>query len=100
MALSRFPDPRYTDTYEGILAVGGDLRPETLREAYQNGIFPWPMDGYPLTWFCPEERAILDFADLHIPKSLIKERKRSRFRFAIDKDFESVIINCADVIRP
>jgi len=99
MALTRFPDPRYTETYEGILAVGGDLTPESLLEAYQHGIFPWPIDGYPLTWFCPDERAILDFADLHIPRSLIKAQKRSQFRFTIDQDFTAVIRNCANAIR-
>jgi leucyl/phenylalanyl-tRNA--protein transferase len=99
MALSRFPDPRYAETYEGILAVGGELTPEYLLEAYQNGIFPWPIDGYPLTWFCPDPRAILDFADLHIPKSLTKVRKRSQFHFTIDRAFSSVIENCSRVPR-
>src|SRR5882724_2567412 len=100
MALSRFPDPRYAETYEGILAVGGDLSSESLLEAYQHGIFPWPIDGYPLTWFCPDERAILDFADLHIPRSLEKARKQSRFHFTIDQAFTSVIENCSDIVRP
>src|SRR6185369_984927 len=99
MALTRFPDPRYADTYEGILAVGGDLTPDSLQEAYQHGIFPWPIDGYPLTWFCPEERAILDFADLHIPRSLLKAQKRSQFHFTIDRAFPAVIRNCSSVVR-
>jgi len=99
MTLTRFPDPRYAETYEGILAVGGDLTWESLLEAYQHGIFPWPIDGYPLTWFCPDERAILDFADLHIPRSLNKVRKRSQFHFTIDRDFPAVIKNCSAVVR-
>jgi leucyl/phenylalanyl-tRNA--protein transferase len=99
MALSRFPDPRYSQTYEGILAVGGELTAESLLDAYTHGIFPWPMDGYPLTWFCPEERAVLDFADLHIPRSLAKERRRARFHFTIDKDFVGVINNCSTMFR-
>jgi leucyl/phenylalanyl-tRNA--protein transferase len=99
MALTRFPDPRYADTNEGILAVGGDLTPESLLEAYQHGIFPWPIDDYPLTWFCPEERAILDFADLHLPRSLIKARKRSQLHFTIDRAFPAVIHYCSTVPR-
>jgi leucyl/phenylalanyl-tRNA--protein transferase len=100
MAVNRFPDPRYAETYDGILAVGGALTPDFLMEAYQNGIFPWPIDGLPLTWFCPEERAILSFADLHIPRSLIRERKRTRLQFKIDTDFETVITHCSTLKRP
>src|SRR6516225_11848069 len=100
MAVNRFPDPRYAETYDGILAVGGALTPDFLMEAYQNGIFPWPIDGLPLTWFCPEERAILNFADLHIPRSLIRERKRTRLQFKIYTDFETVITHCSTLKRP
>ena len=99
MALTIFPDPKYAETHEGILAVGGELSPAYLLEAYQNGIFPWPIEGYPLTWFCPEERAILEFADIHIPRSLARERKRSRLRFTIDENFKGVITYCATLRR-
>ncbi|HEV2913413.1 MAG TPA: leucyl/phenylalanyl-tRNA--protein transferase [Pyrinomonadaceae bacterium] len=98
MALIRFPDPRYT-TAEGIVAIGGDLRPENVLEAYRRGIFPWPIDGLPLTWFCPPERAILDFADLHVPRSLARERRRTRLRFTVDHDFNAVIRACAKTAR-
>src|SRR5215471_12311908 len=100
MTVSRFPNPKYAETYEGILAVGGQLTTDFLLEAYTNGIFPWPIDGLPLTWFCPDERAILEFADLHISRSLAREIKRSKFRVTIDKDFKGVITNCAKVKRP
>jgi len=36
----RFPSPHLA-TEEGIVAVGGDLRPERVLLAYQKGIFPW-----------------------------------------------------------
>jgi leucyl/phenylalanyl-tRNA---protein transferase len=98
MALIRFPDPRYA-TPEGIVAVGGDLRPENVLEAYRRGIFPWPIDGLPLVWFCPQERAILQFADLHIPRSLAAERRRTGLRFTIDTSFGAVIRSCAQTPR-
>lgn len=95
----RFPDPRDT-TNEGIVAVGGDLLPETLLEAYRQGIFPWPVEGIkPLLWFCPAERAILDFKRLHVPRSLSKIKKRAPFRFTIDRDFRAVIGACAEATR-
>ena len=98
MALIRFPDPEKT-AVEGIVVIGGELTSANLLRAYRSGIFPWPIDGWPLPWFCPEERAILEFKDLHIPRSLLREQKRAPFKFSIDKDFSGVIHACASTIR-
>lgn len=98
MALVSFPDPR-DSTPEGIVAVGGAPRPELLREAYSRGIFPWPVEGYPLLWFSPPERAVLDFDKLHVPRSLARERRRSRMTFTIDRAFGRVILTCAAIKR-
>lgn len=81
------------------MTIGGTLNTINLLSAYRQGIFPWPMDGWPLTWFCPEERAILEFKDLHIPRSLARARRRAPFRFTIDQDFNSVIFACARAKR-
>jgi leucyl/phenylalanyl-tRNA--protein transferase len=99
MPVRRFPDPR-TAAIDGIVAIGGDLHPETLLLAYRQGIFPWPMQGLPLTWMCPEERAVLEFDALHIPRSLAQTRRKSPFRFTIDKAFPEVIAACARAKRP
>ena len=34
-----FPDPNEAEP-EGIIAIGGDLKPERLLNAYASGIFP------------------------------------------------------------
>lgn len=99
MPVIEFPDPR-TATDEGILAVGGDLHPETLRLAYRQGIFPWPVEGLPLLWFSPPERAVLEFRDLHVPRSLARARRRARLHFSIDRAFAEVIGACAEMPRP
>lgn len=99
MPIVKFPDPRKTGP-DGLLALGGDLDPESLTLAYQNGIFPWPVEGLPLAWFSPPERAILDFSDLHIPRSLKKAQNRSHLKFTIDQAFERVIEECSRVPRP
>jgi leucyl/phenylalanyl-tRNA--protein transferase len=99
MALIRFPDPREAGP-EGLVAVGGNLHPSTLVEAYRRGIFPWPIEGYPLTWFSPPERAILEFGELHVPRRLERERRRKPFRLTIDADFRAVISACAAAPRP
>ncbi len=99
MPLIRFPDPRNTGP-EGLVAIGGDLRPSTLLQAYRQGIFPWPIEHYPLTWFSPPERAILEFENLHVPRRLAREFRRNSLRLTIDRDFRGVIKACASVQRP
>ncbi len=99
MVRLRFPDPRHA-TPEGIVAVGGEPRTEYLYEAYTHGIFPWPVEGYPLLWFSPARRAILEFDDLHVSRSLARTRRLTSLRLTIDQDFPSVIRACAAVSRP
>jgi leucyl/phenylalanyl-tRNA--protein transferase len=94
----RFPDPRGA-TPEGIVAVGGRPDPDLLAEAYARGIFPWPVEGYPLLWFSPPERALLEFDRLHVPRSLARERRRTRLAFTLDRAFDRVIRACAATPR-
>lgn len=98
MAETRFPDPRES-TPDGIVAVGGRPEPELLEEAYARGIFPWPVDGYPLLWFSPPERGVLFFEELHVPRSLARERRRTRLSFTLDRAFGRVIRACAATPR-
>ena len=84
---------------DDIVAVGGNLEPATLVHAYRNGIFPWPAEGLPLLWFCPRERAVLDFDGLHVNRSVRRARRRA-FRCTIDAAFPAVIDACADMYRP
>src|SRR4051812_26748148 len=99
MPIAKFPSLELA-TPEGIIAMGGDLHPESLLLAYRQGIFPWPIEGLPLTWFCPPERAVLEFKDLHVSRSLARERRKTKLSFTIDRDFEDVIRACATVRRP
>jgi leucyl/phenylalanyl-tRNA--protein transferase len=96
--MSTFPDPRYAPS--DIVAMGEDLRVETLREAYYKGIFPWPHDGLPLPWFSPRRRAVIFFDELHVGRSLRKVQSRTPFTFSIDGDFRGVIGGCAAAERP
>ncbi len=85
---------------DDIVGVGGRLDPDTLLRAYRRGIFPWPVEGLPLLWFCPRERAILEFARVHVGRSLARARRRSTLRFSVDSDFSAVIRACAETPRP
>ena len=96
--MARFPDPRYAQG--DVVAMGEDLRVETMREAYRKGIFPWPHDSVPLPWFSPRRRAILFLDELHVPRSLQKAKRRSALTFTIDRDFRAVIRACAAAPRP
>lgn len=98
MPIRAFPDPKEANS-EGLIAVGGDLHPDSLLLAYRLGIFPWPMPGLPLLWFSPPKRAILRMNQIHIPKSLAKIVKKSPYQFTIDRAFGEVIRGCARVPR-
>ncbi|MDU1661293.1 MAG: leucyl/phenylalanyl-tRNA--protein transferase, partial [Stenotrophomonas maltophilia] len=41
---------------DGLLAVGGDLHPVRLLNAYAGGIFPWFSEGEPILWWSPDPR--------------------------------------------
>lgn len=101
-----FPDPRQTDE-NGLLAIGGELTTEVLISAYSQGIFPWPqaMPGnpslkYPILWFSPVERGILDFKKFHIPKSVKKNLRKQNFKVTHNQAFDEVIEKCAIQKRP
>ena len=83
-----------------VVSFGTELTVENLREAYRKGIFPWHTEGIPLPWHCPEWRAVLEFKDLRVPRSLEKARRSSGLTFTIDRDFPAVIHECSLARRP
>lgn len=91
--MPHFISPR-TAGESDIVGIGGPLTPETLRNAYAAGIFPWPMTGCPLLWFCPLARAVLEFDRLHIPRRLARIRKNTKLSFTRDQAFNEVIAAC------
>ena len=95
--LIHFIDP--AKAIDGIVALGGPLTTTNLLRAYCSGIFPWPIRADIVPWCCPEERGILDFNELHIPRGLARTRRQSTFHFTIDRSFQEVITHCAIVRR-
>ena len=98
-----FPEWVLFDEYfyysKDIVSFGDPLTVENVRNAYQLGIFPWHVEGIPLPWYCPEKRAILEFSELHVPRSLERARRKTDLTFTIDKAFGDVILNCSRVAR-
>ena len=79
---------------EGILAFGGDLRPERLMLAYRSGIFPWYNEGEPIIWYSPAKRMVLFPNELHISHSMRKVLRNPKFEVTWNKAFEQVIDQC------
>jgi len=90
----RFP-PVELASPEGLLAVGGDLRPERLLEAYRHGIFPWYNDDQPILWWSPDPRAVLFPDKLHVSRSLERTIRHGIFTATFDTCFREVMRQCA-----
>ena len=89
------PDQAATDP-DGLLAVGGNLQPETLLSAYNQGIFPWYNQNDPIMWWSPSERCVIRPQHLHISRSLQKHIAKGQFTMTLDRDFPQVIRACAN----
>lgn len=98
MVISRFPPVSRADK-NGLLAVGGDLEPESLLLAYRSGIFPWPIDEETLTWFSPPTRGVIFLESFHISKSVFRELRKFPFEYRMDTDFRGVIERCSEVVN-
>jgi leucyl/phenylalanyl-tRNA--protein transferase len=90
----RFP-PVETSTPEGLVAIGGDLRPERLLAAYRHGIFPWYSEDQPILWWSPDPRTVLFPAKLKISRSLRKTLRQGKFLVSFDQAFGEVMRACA-----
>jgi leucyl/phenylalanyl-tRNA--protein transferase len=91
-----FPDPSEALSQpNGLLAVGGDLSPHRLIEAYRVGIFPWYSDGEPLMWWSPNPRAIITPDSLHTSRSLVRVLKKHDYEVRWNTCFQQVIKACA-----
>jgi len=80
----------------GLVAIGGDLRPNTLLRAYRNGIFPWFNEGDPVLWWSPDPRAIFEFDRFYLSRRLERTIRTGKFRLTINQAFVDVMLGCAD----
>lgn len=99
MAVLQFPPIDSADE-NGLLALGGDLDVATLVLAYRSGIFPWPIsEEFPLAWFSPDPRGLIDFNDISINKRLSRYVKSNPYKFTCNKAFKEVIQGCSTIPR-
>ena len=93
-----FPDVSQT-TFEGLLAIGGNLSIKRLLSAYKKGIFPWFSNDEPILWWSPNPRFVLYPEELHVSKTMKQLLKKNHFEVTINKDFKSVIERCSKTKR-
>lgn len=89
-----------TATEEGIVALGGDLHPERLLNAYKNGIFPWFDEESVIMWWSPDPRCVLDVDQLKVSKSMRQIMRKGEFKVTVDLHFSKVMAACQNVARP
>jgi leucyl/phenylalanyl-tRNA---protein transferase len=95
--VNAFPAPHLAlKEPNGLLAAGGDLRPERLLSAYRRGIFPWYERGQPILWWCPNPRAVLFPSALRVSRSLGRVVRRRTFTVTSDSAFDQIIEGCAE----
>lgn len=96
-----FPDPRTAlREPDGLLAMGGDLRPERLLNAYASGIFPWYSDGQPLLWWSPDPRTVFRTDRVNLSSRFRRSLRQSDWVITADGAFDEVIEACALAYRP
>ena len=88
-------DPEVADE-TGLVAIGGDLRPERILLAYRHGIFPWYAEGDPICWWSPDPRAIFEIGGLHVSRRLARTLRSGKFLLTVDRDFPGVIRGCGE----
>ncbi len=85
---------------DGLLAVGGDLSPTRLLNAYRHGIFPWYSPGQPILWWSPDPRTVFDTAEVRLSSKFRRGLRRSAWTVRADTAFADVIDACASIRRP
>lgn len=94
---SPFPSPdQALEQPQGLLAVGGDLSPTRLINAYRQGIFPWYSDEQPILWWSPAPRCVIYPDAVHVSRRLRRRYNQGQFTLSADRAFSEVIEACAE----
>jgi leucyl/phenylalanyl-tRNA--protein transferase len=79
----------------GLLCAGGNLAPDTIINAYSQGIFPWFSADQPILWWSPDPRMVLLPGEFKRSRSLQKTIRSERYEIRFDTAFGDVIAACA-----
>jgi leucyl/phenylalanyl-tRNA---protein transferase len=92
----QFPHPDYAED-NGLLAIGGDLRPERLLMAYSRGIFPWFSQGDPILWWFTSPRLVIFPDEFRVPKRVVRYARNTAVEITYNRAFSRVISECAEI---
>ena len=81
---------------DGLLAAGGNLNPETLLQAYSQGIFPWYSYDQPILWWTPNPRCVIYPENFHISRSFKRLLNKNLFEIKTNTAFREVMLACAE----
>lgn len=91
-----FPDVAQALTEpNGLLAIGGDLSPRRLLNAYRNGVFPWYNPDEPILWWSPDPRTVFLPDQIHVSRSLRRRLLSRDYAVTVDQAFDAVTDLCA-----
>jgi len=88
-----FPPAGWADK-NGLLAIGGDLSPQRITNAYRGGIFPWFAQGDPILWWSPDPRLVIFPGEMHVSRTMDSIFEKNVFQPTYDRDFVKVLENC------
>jgi leucyl/phenylalanyl-tRNA--protein transferase len=94
MAQAPLFNPELADE-SGLVAVGGDLEPHRLLQAYRAGVFPWYDDSVPVCWWSPDPRAIFELDGFHCSRRLQRTIRSGKFHTTVNQAFARVMRGCA-----
>jgi leucyl/phenylalanyl-tRNA--protein transferase len=72
------------------------LTTEVLEACYRAGAFPMADSYGRIEFYRSDPRSVLEFEDLHVPRSLGRVIRKGTFEVRVDENFEGVIRACAD----
>ena len=90
--LARFPDLR---PGEDVVAVRRSMTPALVLQAYQLGIFPWPVRQGLVPWASPDPRAIFPLLPAQPWPRTVRRSFRPEFRVSFDEAFGQVMVSCS-----
>ena len=90
----RLPEHPHFYGARGLVGISDDLSVPALVANYSRGFFPF-CHIWPMKWWCPEERAVLDPAETHVARNVRRLLRRHRFTVTMDQDFAGVMRACA-----
>lgn len=84
---------------DGLLAMGGDLSPARLLNAYRNGIFPWYSQDEPILWWSPDPRTVFRTDHVRLSSRFRRALRHSDWQVRADTVFHEVVAACAQARR-